>query len=344
MSLQACDISSWQTAAQRDPSSTFFQTWAWHELSAPFCGGKPQALKTRIAGELVVLPLSCRSHFGIKRYLSPHGTYAAPLVALPLPLEERLRLSSEVGRLSIEWSGSPFAFSDLELPHPVPQVCHATSMPETADSKPESTWSKDMQRRLRRAEEVGITVHRVESDEDWNLYADLYRNTLKRWGQRTRRIYPQAFFQALRRRLSPAQGLDAFLAMAPGPSHRPIAGVLAFRHLTIGSAWQLVRGPHPDDTLGIPVVLRACMRSAYEHGCRLYDWGPSPDLPGVAQFKISLGGREYHYAGYRHQARLHRAAAKVWHWLESHITQSDAPIQPWPYRHAQPTTLHRAAA
>lgn len=319
MGIQPCDIPTWQAAANRDPSATFFQTSAWHEISAPFCGGRPQALRVRIAGELVVLPLSCRTDFGIKRYMSPHGTYAAPLVAVPLPPEERLRLSNEVGKLSIEWSGSPFAFSDLELPHSMPQVCHATTMHETSRTGPESTWSRDMQRRLRRADEGGITVRRMESDSDWNQYADLYRSTLKRWGRRTRRIYPPTFFQALRRRLSPAQGLDAFLAMAPGLPTRPIAGVIAFRHLAIGSAWHMVRGPHPDDTLGIPVVLRACMRSAFEHGCRLYDWGPSPGLAGVAQFKVSLGGTEYRYAGYRHQAPLHRMAAKAWHWLESRL-------------------------
>ncbi len=313
MSFRLATLNEWKYSVHADPTATFFQTPAWHILSSAFCGSRPWPLLWQKKGQVALLPFSRRHHGPLAHLFSPNGTYSAPLS--PQALEPRTlhNLARDLESQSLEWTGCPYSHNALHFEESQGRL--ATSHAFALEPGPmlNEVGSKEMQRRYRRASELGIVAHQGHSDGDWEAYYDLYRLTFHRWGTKARRLYSLPWFQSMKRQLERHSGFEMWLARQPQANAqvRNLAGLIVFRHGSIASAWQMVTGPGLEDKAGIPVVLHAAIQSARAAGCTVFDLGPSPDLPGVSRFKTGLGASEFSYQGLRHFSRFYQLCASI---------------------------------
>jgi hypothetical protein len=144
--------------------------------------------------------------------------------------------------------------------------------------------------KIRKAEARGVHVRLARDAAALAQYARLYRETAGRWGA-ARRL-PSALFAAL------ADAGDAVQVWLAEFDEEPVAALLNFRcggqimnwgNVSLRKAWR----DAPNNLLHWRALQAACRDS---RGPRLYNFGGSAGLPGVAAFKAAFGAREHVYA------------------------------------------------
>lgn len=308
MAFRLATLKEWQYSVNTDPTATFFQTPAWHILSSAFCGSRPWPLLWQKKGQVALLPFSRRHHGPLAHFFSPNGTYSAPLSPEALQPKVLKDLARDLESQSLEWTGCPYSHNALCFEASQGRLASSHAFALDPGSAACEVGSKEMQRRYRRASEMGIVAHSSQSDGDWQDYYDLYRFTFHRWGTKARRLYSLPWFQSMKRQFEKRSGFEMWLARRPQANgiSRNLAGLIVFRHGHIASAWQMVTGSGYEDKAGIPVVLHAAIQSARAAGCTVFDLGPSPNLPSVSRFKTGLGASEFSYQGLSHCTRFYQ--------------------------------------
>lgn len=290
----------WNNVVMKSAEGRFSHSYEWNKLLEQY-GRATEAFSCRHLmavdeerGEPVaVFPIFLDKG---KRLVSPpYGDYGGPCLipglnedlVLDLVLDKTQQIAREARSFSIRsvperhlsrfekhgFTRKPFAYTFL-LP-----------LQESAQSIV-ANLRRDVRRGIKKAEEAGIEIEDVRSQETMKEYYELYRKTMRRLGASVR---PPIFFQILWEMLAPTGQLSALCARYHGQC---VAGLISVSwkktlHIYSNVSSSEHRRLHPNDLLYLTALERAAKR-----GHRAVDYGLTPldQSSGLYQYKAKWGG------------------------------------------------------
>jgi|GEM_PF-2379414 len=139
-------------------------------------------------------------------------------------------------------------------------------------------------RKIKKAQNSGITVNIARRDSDLDIYWEMYENSIRTWDKKPSRIYPRIFFERVKEILIPAGAAKFFMAWHKG---KPQAGALLLFEKNRALYWHGVRAA--DCLNETSVFLNWSIMDNLQEDIEYYDFGPSPGLKGVSEFKKRFG-------------------------------------------------------
>lgn len=286
------DVHFWEKVALTSPEATFFHTPLWHKIVVKTYKHYYIATKefTFDDGTVALIPFiqtKKRKLFKRKERLksSVFNLYGGIICDKKLSTFQQNQLFNYLISLKVNISivGNPF--SEYKLP---------TSFTCTEDFtdviplyKGEEYifqhLSRNARKSIRRAIKRDVTVRPIKAEKELKGYFEVYRDTIDRWGDDTKHIFPQDIFLNIYKDAG-----DAVKIWVAEMNGKIIAVLTVFY-------WnQLVTPFHtaslkdyfnccPNNILHMEVI-----KDAIKKNYRYYDFGPSLGQEGVIQFKNSF--------------------------------------------------------
>lgn len=274
MNRLSTDARAYAEAFEADPTATFFHSPAWLELAARFEGGRTRYWRHPDGPVLALLE---HRRGWLRRYTGPFGTYAGWVG--PGSGKRRPETPPFLRSLPAEYLVSPYGSGPYDLPGTCLET-HAADLTGWSPDPADVPWNRNHRRSLRAFSEAGLIV-RPGNAADLPALLRLYARQVEGWGDRARRVYPDALLKALIETFLPG---PLRLWMAERDGH-PVACRLCFHHREHAVEWLAAAAPEDrDQGVHVGLVHRAMSEAARE-GCRRYDFNPNPGLPGVDRFK-----------------------------------------------------------
>jgi CelD/BcsL family acetyltransferase involved in cellulose biosynthesis len=285
--MKFCPPALWESLARADASATFFQTPAWHAIAARHFGAQTAPLLFEFAGKphvVACLPLLRDKRWGRWRYFSPFGTYTALLCAHPLEASEIAQVQASLARLNLQLASSPFTQNPVSVGRVAHAHVHVVDLAHMNADDVMRDWSPDPRRKVRMAQDAGVTIRTGETDACWRDYLAVYLKSLQRWGDRATSRYPDALFADIRRSTAGAHRL--WLAEHDG---LVIAGFIAFYHNRHACIWHGASDPAHFKTGAVQLLYRTMIAAAARDGYAVFDLMGSGGTASLEAFKASLG-------------------------------------------------------
>ena len=274
--------------------ATFFQSrdWAqvWSTQAGP--GVEPSGMHVTFSdGSAAILPVTVdrRDRLRPRHLLSPATTFGGWLAPAVLSCDHTDLLVPLVLRRfgSLVWRLSPYDPAAAQLTPLATQTdeTHAVDLAEGFDSVLR-TWSRGARSSVRKAEKAGLEVDTAASSEDWDCYFEIYKDSVRRWGDNASSVYPRRLFTEIERRGS--SDVKLWLVRHQG---EPIAGALCFYAPEHVAYWSGAALEEHFSLRPVNLLLAEAMRHACDRGLRWFDLNPSGGHEGVTRFKRSLGAR-----------------------------------------------------
>ncbi len=290
------DVPLWTDIVDSSSAATFYHTPQWHEAvrdaypeykiaTAQFVfEGGTAAVFPCLQTDSGLIKIKSRIHSSA---FSCYGGYCA---SRPLEPDEESRLYSYLAGLkaSVRICGNPFATCRLHGCFSVQDsVTQAIRLPADKDGL-YRLLNRGARSNLNQAEKKGVTVRADNSETAVEHYCTLYRDTIRRWGDRTIFTYSDAFLHRLLAcRDAVLWTAEAESRMAAGAIVLYSGSIAAYFH---GASHEDYFTFYPNNMLHMEI-----MRDAVERGCRWYDFGPSGGRQGVIRFKKSFGAETLPY-------------------------------------------------
>jgi CelD/BcsL family acetyltransferase involved in cellulose biosynthesis len=299
----------WDRAVDASPGATGFHSRPWMEALAAWDPRfEPRALGFQLDdGSPAVFPMLVRR--GVLR----RGPFARAVSSHPSvyggPICPERRLGdpdwrtvldaldrAPLGR--VECFGNPLqplpddAAARLRCRESATQVVDLSALPEdTLES-----YSSSCRRAVRKALKEGVTVARETGGEAVAQYFAVYRDSLRRWGERDG--YPRSLFERL------VRVPEVELWCARSRDGRVAAGGLFLFARSHCVYWQGAMLEELASMRPANALHHALIEEARRRGCELYDFNPSAGLSGVEEFKSSFGARPLAVRAWRHRHPL----------------------------------------
>lgn len=279
--------------------STYFHSREWAEAWQDYLNNTIQPDPRMIFftdGKKALLPLSCRFFFKgcIKFFLSsPAGTYGGWISCDDLKKEHANMLVDYLMRniKNLSWRINPFQpdIFDFNLLVDKREKTQALNLKGGFDSLWQH-WKKNkgaLIRNIRKAKKEGIIIKPAEALEEWQLYYDIYKESLRRWGKKVSSKYEWELFQILHQKKSAY--IKLWLAMY---KEKIVAGILCFygkNHVVYwhGAALKVFFKLRPMNLLIAEAIKHACDKKY-----TWFDFNPSGGQEGVWKFKKSFDPQE----------------------------------------------------
>jgi hypothetical protein len=293
------EIPFWEDLAAKDTTSTFYHTPLWHDIVVKAFKRYRNLTKGFVFGDgtRAVLPLVQVKPGGLFRGASRLkssicGGYGGVISEKLLSEEQQKQIFRYVTSLKASISIECNPFAEYTLPDYFfrkKEFVHFISLEKGEDSIYKE-FSRGAKRSLNRAHERGVVVRRIERENELQSYFEVYKSTLKRWGDATRVTFPEKIFVTLFNNAGDAAKI--WIAEKEGK----VIGVLTLVY------WNgKVHGFHaaalkeyfdccPNNLLHMEAI-----RDAIKHNHRYYDFGASGGMEGVIQFKESMGAKRREY-------------------------------------------------
>jgi Acetyltransferase (GNAT) domain len=338
-----CPREVWQGLCDADPTSTFYHTPDWLEVTSTYLrqyglgGSRAQKAQEWATTEVApwhfrsdsfsaVLPLLRRRRWGAWHYFSPFGTYTSLVCAQALDASQRLEIEGRLAQANLLLTSSPFTWNAVRVGKALHHSIQAVDLAQVDPAHPMRDWEEGQQRRVRVARRSGVTLRQAQSESDWQAYDDLYRGSLERWGDATTLAYHKGLFDLLRNRLANSPRMILWLAEIPAEaakaagkpmvhSERVVAaGYLTFYHQGHVVPWHGA-GDKDFFRYGVTQALfYHLIEDAARRGFRYFDLTGSSGLSGVASFKSRFGTRALSFEGSLNQVGLYGALARAKQW------------------------------
>jgi hypothetical protein len=236
----------------------------------------------------------------------PFGTYGGPVGddaardALLRAFEKRI---SAPGAIEIGWVD----FHDAgPLPGWESSGCstHVVDLSGGFDTVWRERFDKPRRRRVRRAEEHGVSIRRGAGPDDVARFVEVYRDRLRGWD--TGEGHPERIFMSLVER--GGERVRLYLASHEGAV---VGGHLNFYYGDMVTAWYGMTSTRAGDTQAGTLLYATCMREACEAGFARYNLGSSLGRASLIEYKESLGGEVRLYRMLRRRRLAGRLAAMV---------------------------------
>ncbi len=290
------DIPFWEDIVARDVTSTFYHTPLWHELVVKAFKNYRNASKGFVFSDGIkaVLPFIQVKPGGLFRgesrlKSSVCGGYGGIISSGKLSEEQQQQINHFITSMKASISIECNPFSDCTLPASFSRkrdFVHCISL-EKGEDAIYKNFSRGAKRSLNRADEKGVLVRRIQTQEELKSYFKVYRATLKRWGDDTRVTYPETIFKTMFH-----NGGDAVKIWVAEKEDKVIA-VLTLVY------WNgMVHGFHAAalkeyfDCCPNNILHMEAIRDAIKNNYRYYDFGASGGMEGVIRFKESMGAEK----------------------------------------------------
>lgn len=289
--FRPADPRLWDHAWQGCPYATYFHSREWAELWNDYTGGRVQPAPLEVTftdGRVAVVALSReRGRVRTQHVSSYAGTYGGWVSADALTAEHRRELAlfmvRELG--DVAWRLNPF--DSAEPPQGVGELAREETQALSLDGDCRAIakrWTKGHRSAVGKARREGVTVSPAETRADWSDFAEIYADSVRRWGDRASSSYEPRLIELIRARDS--RHVRLWLARYEG---RSVAGALCLYAGAHVSYWL---GGALDQFFPLrPVHL--LMHEAIEHACESghawFDFNPSGGHEGVAAFKKGFG-------------------------------------------------------
>ena len=295
--------------ADAAPQATFYHTGAWlHALADAYPRMSLHCLVARDGNDTRGFLPYFEARRGPLRaaWSLPFGTYGGPAgdaeacARLMDAFERRL---SAPGTVEIGWvdfaGGAPCAGWDAT-------ACstHVVDMTGGFDTVWRERFDKPRRRRVRRAEENGVTIRRGGGAEDVARYVEVYRGRLRDWD--SGEGHPERIFFSLAER-----GGDRVRLYLASHEGAVVGGHLNFYYRDMVTAWYGMTTTRAGDTQAGTLLYATCMREACEAGFTRYNLGASLGRRSLIEYKESLGGAVHPYTTWRRRRLAGKLAALV---------------------------------
>jgi CelD/BcsL family acetyltransferase involved in cellulose biosynthesis len=295
--------------AANAPNATFYHTGTWlRALGESYPRMSLRVLLARSDGSYAAFLPYFESKRGFVRTLwsLPFGTYGGPAgeqgACEELWREYRGCLSEpgviELGCIDYGASLAAERWDTTEL------STHVVDISGGFDEVWREHFDKPRRRRVRRAEELGVSVRRGNGPGDVSSFMAVYRERLQDW--KTGGGHPEALFFSLVEHGGPQVRL--YVAEHGGAV---IGGHLNFYYKDAVIAWYGMASTRAGDTQAGTLLYSVCMRDACDEGFRSYNLGASLGKRSLIEYKESLGGKPHHYRMLRRRRFGGRVAALV---------------------------------
>jgi CelD/BcsL family acetyltransferase involved in cellulose biosynthesis len=297
--------------ADASPRATFYHTGAWMQALAD--AYPRMSLRCLVArdGDAAVayLPyfVSRRGPFSTLWSL-PFGTYGGPVgVADDGACDELLRAYRrrilrpgvcETGWVDFRNARTGQAGETIE------SETHLVDISAGFEEVWNARYDKPRRRRVRRAEEAGITVHRAVGLDDVLRFFRVYRERLREWD--TGAGHPERLFTSLVER--GGERVRLYLACQ---GEEVLGGHLNLYYKEEVIAWYGMASARGGELQAGTLLYATCMREACEAGYRSYNLGSSLGKASLIDYKQSLGGVPYRYRAFRQRRLAARLAAAL---------------------------------
>jgi predicted N-acyltransferase len=314
------DPRQWERLLEQDQAATFFHTLDWGRLIEGTIPGWQRVYVTaEHEGDLVAaIPAMKYSRSGTTMVGSmPFGTYGGvvlgervPATAVPelvmgffqmcnSPRVAAAELVDFRGHLLIPPLGGLKRFE---------RNAHVLELATDYDGIHKS-FKPSNRNKIRKAERAGVVVRRGKTTADFLKYRDVFNHCCKRWKRRP--FLRQTFFV----RLSELDPEHVRLWLAEYRD-RVIAGLLNFRLNGSVQNWGSVSFSSTWDVAPNNLLHARAIQDAVHMGCRCYNFGENPGLPGVDDFKKTFGTRQRSYNSFRWERTWYRALRRVSHMVQ----------------------------
>lgn len=291
--IRPASTKEWDAIWRKCDYSTYFHSREWAEIWNVYTSGfiRPEPKMVIFSDDKkALLPLAVKeSHMGIiKTYLSsPALTFGGWLSSDKLGVTHALLMVEYLtGKLgNITWRLNPYdeLVFKADVRGTTHEVTHTINLSEGFDVAYDR-WSKAKQRAVRKALKNRVSVKTASTLEDWKEYYRVYKDSLRRWNDKTSPAYRWELFEEMFRRKSP--NIKLWLAVH---EEKVVAGDLLFyakNHVVDWHAAALKDYFHLKPTV---LIVYEALRDACERGYTWFDLNPSGELEGTRVFKEELG-------------------------------------------------------
>jgi hypothetical protein len=287
-------------------TATFFHSPAWLEILAESfprfdCGW----ITARDGGELAGLMPVVKTVRGpaFMVFSLPFGTYGDPLAVDPdvrsavfdffISMASSTRCARAGANLVSYRQG-------LDLPRgwkTKMEECRIIILPDTFEEYRSRGMSRKRRQLCNRCEREGVVARRLEGDEDFDLFYNIYLHGASGWGGV--HPYPRIFFESLFRRDS--EGVCFWGAFH---DRELLAAHVDFYFGRTAQAWQAGVSPQASEHDTAAYLLMIAVNEAILRGVSVFNLGSSGGDAGMIFFKESMGGEEHLYPVVEKKRRL----------------------------------------
>jgi hypothetical protein len=286
----------WDAIWRKCEYATFFHSRLWAETWRAFTGGvmNPSPLLVEFDdGKKALLPLSFQRHFKglVKRYISsPGGTFGGWITADELGEAHAARLGRFLTKktANLVWRLNPYdkLVTAAGITGGNEEQTQVLDL-ERGFDKILKNLTKGHYSAAKKAGKAGVIIKQAATLDEWQLYYEVYEDSLRRWGQSTTSYYDWELFHYMYRLNSPC--IKLWLALY---KDEVAAGALCFyakNHVVYwhGAALEKFFKFKPVNLLIVKAIKHAC-----DNGYKWFDFNPSGNLEGVRKFKKSFGTQE----------------------------------------------------
>ena len=286
------DVNSWEQVALTSPEATFFHTPLWHKIVVKTYKHYRIATKefTFDDGTRALIPFIQTTKGGLfkrKERLksSVFNMYGGIISDTKLSTVQQDQIFDYLISLkaNITIMGNPF--SNYTLPKSF--NCTEDFTDVIALHKGEEyifqQLSRNARKSIRRAIKREVTVRTIQTEEEIKGYYEVYRDTINRWGDATKYIYPQEIFLNIFRDAG-----DAVKIWVAEKNGKIIAVLTVFYWNSLVTPFHTASLKDYFDCCPNNILHMEVIKDAINKNYRYYDFGPSGGEDGVVQFKKSF--------------------------------------------------------
>jgi hypothetical protein len=290
------DIPFWEEVVKKNPGSTFFHTPLWHEIVTRTY--QDYAIATRgfqfDDGTRAVFPILQTKAGGqlkgkARLKSSVFGGYGGIIAERELsPVEQQPIYDYLLSlKASVSVDGNPFSHYTLHKPFTLRKDFTHSFRLDIGEDALYKRFSRGAKSNLNQALKKGVSVRAARNEQEVSTYFQVYKDTLKRWGDAKLFEYPKELFLNIHRTAGDAAKF--WIAEKDGAI---IAGAVIFYWNQVVSYWHGASlrdffDCYPNNLLHVEII-----KDALGKQYRFYDFGPSGGQQGVVRFKESLGAEK----------------------------------------------------
>lgn len=168
------------------------------------------------------------------------------------------------------------------------------------------SWSSGRKNDVARGRKAALLVEATQDPSDWDAYVQCYVDSVRRWGDKTRLVYPRTLFDALAR--APERLLRLWVVRRDGAV---VGGAIVVYDRSCAYYWHAASRQEGLQVGSATTVLLEVIRDATDRGLRYLDLGSSAAISGVADFKAGFRPVELETRTLIHQGLISGSVRRI---------------------------------
>jgi len=273
--------------------ATYFHSREWAEIWRDYTKGKmtPEPLMVSFSdGKRALLPLSSQKRLRglVKSYVSsPAGTFGGWISTDQLDTAHGAALADYMIThfANLTWRLNPYdnVVSQVDVSVTEEDETHCLRLGSGFEDI-YARWSDSHRRAVLKARKEGVEVIKATDRDDWLAYYDVYKDSLRRWGDHVSSMYQWEIFEEVHSR-----GPEEVVLWIARYRGKAIAGVLCMYAKKHVAYWHGATLEKYFPMRPMHLVMYAAIMDACERGYAWFDFNPSGEHEGVKTFKKRFG-------------------------------------------------------